>query len=212
VRLIRPSIPGSWHRALIGAAVFALGASQVIAQAPTSDPNCAQEQFRSLGITLFPTNGTDPIQAVCNQGSLERLSLSAAIGAQRQVEFDLHQSAFAESIYHLEIRDLDRSPVDWIHAAPAAGELNDAESARIRLTVTPPAELVSTIQTVFLNLKVHNGQQSWSRDLELRVTVVDEQPLFRDRFDIAPVIGQFSQRSSQPSPVHLTTANIPAGD
>jgi hypothetical protein len=189
-----------------------LGASQALAQAQSLDETCGEEQFRPLGIALAPVDGGEPAQAVCSQGTLERINLSAAIGAQREVEIDLQQSAFAESIYHLELRGPDRAPVDWIEAAPPAGELSDAETARIRLTLTPPAELISTIQTVVLSVKVHDGQQSWSRDLELRITVTEEQPLFRDRFDIAPVIGQFSQRSSKPNRLHLSSASIPAGD
>jgi len=192
--------------------VLVLGASQALAQTAALDADCGEEQFRPLGIFIASTEGAEPIQAVCSEGVLDRINLSAAIGTQREVEFDLHQRAFAESIYHLELRGPDRSPVDWIDAAPPAGELNDAETARIRLILTPPAELVSTIQTVILSMKVHDGQQSWSRELELRITVAEEQPLFRDRFDIAPVIGQFSQRNSKPNRLHLTTANIPAGD
>jgi hypothetical protein len=138
--------------------------------------------------------------------------VTAAIGAQREIEIALRQSAFAESIYHIELRDQDRSPIDWIAAAPPAGELNDADSARIQLTISPPAELVSSIQTLALSIKVHNGQQSWSRDLELRITVAEEQPLFRDRFDIEPVIGQFSQAPGRPSRSHLISAGIPAAD
>ncbi|OAB56457.1 hypothetical protein AY599_23540 [Leptolyngbya valderiana BDU 20041] len=211
MRLIRPLISGTRQRGVLGAAALLLTASQAIAQTPAQAP-CAQEQLRPLGISLVPSDGPQPVQAVCSQGSLERIALSAAIGAVGEVDFDLRQSAFAESIYHLELRGQDRAPVDWIEAAPSAGELNDAETARIRLTLTPPPELVSTIQTVVLHMKVHDGQQSWSRDLELSITVSEEQPLFRDRFDIAPVIGQFSQRASQPSRLHLTSATVPTGD
>jgi len=177
---------------------------------PESGP-CADETLRALGVTQIEADRASELQAVCPAGSLERVNLTAAVGGDTRMSFEFQQSAFDQAIYHLEVRDAAQSPVDWIVATPEAGEIDSLSPAKIDLLIRPPAALVSSVQAVTIGVSIHDGTRSWSRDLELQITVGDEQPLFRDRFEIDPVIGQFSQRPSKSRRIHLISAQPFAG-
>ena len=170
---------------------------------------CSGELDRTLGITQIGIDGGSDLRSICPHGTLELVSLSAAVGQQTALYLEFRQLAFDQAIYHLELRDSEQRPVEWVLATPRAGEMESSDSASIELMITPPVEMISTVQAVTIGVSIHDGERSWSRDLLLQIAVDDEQPLFRDQFEIDPVIGQFSQRKASRQ-IHLIAAR-PAG-
>jgi len=176
------------------------------ALAETPQDPCSEEITRILGVTRVEVSSASELQTVCPTGSLERVNLTAAVGAETLLNFEFQQNAFNEAIYHLDLRDAEKRPVDWIVASPRAGEIASTGLASIELTIRPPVELLFSVQQVTVGVSIHDGSESWSRDLDLQITVGEEQPLFRDQFEIDPVIGQFSQRAQPPRRIHLISA------
>lgn len=182
-----------------------------VASAQDESATCGEEWNRTLGITQVEIAGEATLRSVCPNGNLELLDLTATVGARTALEFEFQQLAFDQAIYHLDLRDADQRPVDWITATPVAGEIDGLTSARIELLIEPPVDLVSTVQSISVGVTLHDGEKSWSRDLRLQITVADEQPLFRDQFEIDPVIGQFSQRSEPTRRLRLIAAQPHGG-
>ncbi len=195
---------------LVGAVACLLGLlhGAVLAQNQAQSA-CGGEQSRPLGISALQSSERSALQIVCSSGSVDRVNLTAELGVATALSIDLQQSAFADSIYHVDIRDLAQRPISWIEVAPPAGELSNTGTASIELVMNPPAELISSVQTIVVSLTIHDGSKSWSRDLELQITISEEQPLFRSRFEIDPVIGQFSYKAPvrRSAPLAAATAS-----
>lgn len=177
-----------------------------VALAETPQDLCSGEISRTLGVTRVEVSSAGELHTVCPTGSLERVNLTAAVGSETRLNFEFQQSAFDQAIYHLDLRDAEQRPVEWIVASPRAGEIASTGSARIELAISPPLELVSSIQLITVGVAIHDGSKSWSRDLDLQITIGEEQPLFRDQFEIDPVIGQFSQQTQPARRIHLISA------
>jgi len=172
---------------------------------------CAEETSRLLGVTQVEVSVRSELQMVCPAGNLERVNLTSAVGSATVLSFDFQQSAFDQAIFHLDLVDADQRPVEWITASPQAGEIDRTSSARIELAINPPLDLISSVQHITVGVTIHDGTKSWSRELDLQITVGEEQSLFKDQFEIDPVIGQFSQQAPQPRRIHLISARPAAG-
>ncbi|AKS42288.1 hypothetical protein [Wenzhouxiangella marina] len=136
----------------------------------------------------------------CSSHGLADLSLNLIAGETRRILLELEQAAYVKGIYHLELRNADDQGVDWASITPSAGELMRGRSGRLALDIsTPPGSILPATHALELFVLLHNGEQRWSMTLPIEVRVDEEQPLFRNRFEIDPVIGQFSQNDSSPA-------------
>ena len=190
------------------ACVFGLWHGHAAAQTPDADSPqlaCANEHARPLAVTAVEAVAERQLQTICPTGTIERIQLTAAVGAASNLQVSFEQNEFGNAIYHIDVRDAAQRPINWIKVSPAAGEISTV-AATLELSITPPVELMASVQTVTLKFRLHDGSQSWTRDIELQITVDEEQPLFRDQFEIDPVIGQFSQRTPARRAASFATA------
>ncbi|MEN1728508.1 MAG: hypothetical protein AAGJ52_08705 [Pseudomonadota bacterium] len=187
-------------------AMMVLAPSPILAQELAARA-CQAELTRPIAVTISPGDQPESLQFACASGALQGVNLNAEAGLSTTLTIQLEQSLFSDSIYHVDLFDIDQQRIDWIAAAPSAGELSNTGTASVELTVTPPPELINTVQAVQVVLQLHNGEKSWTRELNFSVTVGEEQPLFRDQFEIDPVIGQFSQRAPARPSGNLTSVS-----
>ncbi len=140
----------------------------------------------------------DGIRAECEGSSLTAVRLALPAGSRETLTLLL--SADAEAMDQFKLAVAGDSFPDWLgvasvdaipsqHAFAISIELRalgDGGVASLTLSSTAPA-----------------GTRDWPLTIELQVLA--EQPMFRDRFEIDPVMGQFSYRPA-PQPRRQTVS------
>ncbi len=174
----------------------------------------ASNSLTSLDLTTDPGSATfrpGQIQPTCGDQPLESLSIGLATGNELTLSLSLSQLEVDRAVFHVDRINNGEEAADWLLVSPAAGEMTAGQPISLSLTVAATADLVPESrhhQTV--RVSFHDGTSNWSIDLPVTLRVDAEQSLFRDQFEVDPVLGQFSFRLPAKSS-HSPTARVRSG-
>ena len=126
----------------------------------------------------------------CVDGSVEGVALRAEPGQQAEVALSLANAGFEPALISSAMTADAAWNSDWVHLEVLQGEVPAGGVLPISLVLSVPAEFVPGSRHEHrFELVGEGGETLWlSVDLE----VIEEQPMFRDTFEIDPVLGQFS--------------------
>lgn len=152
----------------------------------------------SLDLTTDPASANfrpGQIQPTCGDHPLESLSIGLASGNELTLSLSLSQLEVDRAVFHVDRISQGEEATDWLLVSPAAGEMISGQPIDLALTVAATADLVpESRHHQIVRISFHDGTESWSIDLPVTLRVDAEQSLFRDQFEVDPVLGQFSFR------------------
>lgn len=191
--------------ALLMPFTFALVSADARAQAIES--TCGSTQgisARPLELIVVALNG-EAVAAGCREGGLESLSVTLPPGAEATLELGVMYRG--ERAGPLSIRTAaisegdadDQEPEDdaaWIAAHSDTTQLQPGRLTSVSLVVDADRGLEpGSVHRIQIEFSVGDGPAQLIVPVSLKV--LDDQPLFRDRFEVDPVLGQFSYRPSK---------------
>jgi len=191
-----------WGKPTIPRAVMAVLAVAVfLSVADEADAGClslpeALLKADDSSVALFLAAAADEAGVVaslsCVNGSLERIALRAEPGQQAEIALLLANAGFDPASISSAMAGDGAWASDWVHLevlqaeVPAGGVL--------------PISLVLSVPNDFAPGSRHEhrfdlaGEEGETLSVTVMLEVIEEQPMFRDGFDVDPVLGQFSFR------------------
>ena len=135
-------------------------------------------------------------QLGCESGSLQRATLRVEAGGQAEIGL-LIANPGEEAV---SVGDFDRVgakwATEWAYLNVSRAEVPAGGFLPIKLFISVPADYVAGAWEEY-TFRLTDADDALS--VTVRLDVVEEQPMFRDGFDIDPVLGQFSQRQEDTS-------------
>ena len=176
-------------------AVLLLGLAPVSVSASPCTLNAVS--LEDVSLNLFDPTRSE--RDCADRSELDTARVEVGLGSQRVLVAELWQERFEQAILHAELLAEDGSAVDWAQIEPAAATLGAGTALNFELVLAPAAgHRPGQVLPLILSIDLHDGQNRLAISTRLEVTVGEEAPLFRERFEIEPVIGQFSYRPSNP--------------
>ncbi len=126
----------------------------------------------------------------CVNGSVEQINLRAEPGQQAEVAFALANAGFDPALISSAMtRDAAWSS-EWAHLEILKGEVPAGGVLPVSLVVSVPNDFApgSRHEQRFELV----GETGETLSVRVSLEVIEEQPMFRDGFDVDPVLGQFS--------------------
>lgn len=139
------------------------------------------------GLALIATHQQlDRIEALCDERGLTELDLAVQPGQTIELRLHLHQDQMQTVAV-----GTNGLQADWLETGRANRLADDAWSVELTINgrqLTTPETRVE--QVLELTLETSEGVLKWQ--VPIRLLVLEEVPLFRNRFEVDPVLGQFS--------------------
>jgi len=139
--------------------------------------------------------------SACLEQHQPGLTVEQSPGTRARVDLLLSSHHAEELIYHIDLRTTDSGAIDWLASEPSAGRLAPGRSETLALSIDAHTSLPPlSSHSVMLLITLHDEQSEYRIELPVHVLIGAEPSLFRDEFEVDPVLGQFSQRpDSQPA-------------
>ncbi|QOC21354.1 hypothetical protein IC757_09830 [Wenzhouxiangella sp. AB-CW3] len=196
MKTIRPII-GLW----CGAGLILAGLAAAVSAESVGERGClgldllsesALEEQRLAFLATVDDEAGLLHRLACSRGSVERLQLRAEPGQQARVGLLLANPGPDPVLIS---RDMTRDAAwasDWVYLELPGAEIQPGSFLPATLVITVPDDYSPGER-----FEHRFGLLEGSEKLELSVAleVIREQPMFRDDFEVDPVIGQFSQYS-----------------
>ena len=141
--------------------------------------------------------------AQCGRHGMENLAITIEEGQRLELRVLVEHAADEQASLNWEAAGNDTG---WL--ALAASESPFPGLSAINLTIDGRGRTGSVSSTV--TLRIEGRSQFTDHEIGLRVEFDEETPLFRNRFEVEPLPGQFSQRSPAPHRyASITLAALP---
>lgn len=140
----------------------------------------------SLAVAASPARQQGRISADCSTGDVINVELRMMPG--EQVSFHVVTDITRPLVLNQESNMLD-SVEEWVRVS--AGSISSSvEPSAVAIRVPVEVEPGAVFEA---QLRYHRGEgEEGSVQVNLRLEVIEEAPLFRDDFGVDPVLGQFS--------------------
>jgi hypothetical protein len=192
-----------WGEPILPTAIAAFFAVTVclsgMALADSADSGCmsvsnALEQSNDSSVELFLAATSDESGVVsrlsCVNGSVERIALRAEPGQRAEVALVLANAGFDPALISSAMAMDAAWSSEWAHLEILQGEVPAGGVLPISLVVSVPHDFVPGSRHEQRFDLVDEGGTTLAVNITLEV--IEEQPMFRDGFDVDPVLGQFS--------------------
>ena len=145
---------------------------------------------------LFLTAAADDSGVVsrlsCVDGSLERISLRVEPGQHAEIALTLSNAGFEPTLISQAMASEHAWSSEWVHLEVLQGEVPAGGALPVALIVSVPTDYApGTRHEQRFDLV---GEEGKGLSVVVALEVIEEQPMFRDGFDVDPVLGQFSYR------------------
>jgi hypothetical protein len=156
----------------------------------------------------------EAVTVACRDGRVESLAISLAPGTGNRIELGVIYHG--EQVGPLKIRAVRASDGDseddpgWITVQSEAEGTQPGHIATVSLVLETGSQFEpGSVRQLQLEFSVDEGRETLV--VPVRLNVTEERPLFRSRFEVDPVLGQFSYRPSGRRTHRLTDTYTAAG-
>lgn len=133
----------------------------------------------------------------CAQADLSSIAVGLRSGQAREVTLLLGNTTTRPLNYRIGLFPDNEVSPRWLKIEPESGTLAAGTQVQARLVVKAPAGFAREIVTAQkLLFTVDDGNREYVSALTVELEIRDEGPMFRDDFQVDPVIGQFSYVNS----------------
>ncbi len=126
----------------------------------------------------------------CVNGSVERIALRAEPGQQADVALALANAGFDPALISSAMAGEGAWASDWVHLEVLQGEVPAGGVLPISLVLSVPNDFAPGSRHEHRFDLI--GEEGEALSVIVTLEVIEEQPMFRDGFDVDPVLGQFS--------------------
>ncbi len=130
----------------------------------------------------------------CANGSLEQITLRAEPGQRSEVALALANVGFDPALISTAMTADAAWNAEWVHLEVLQAEVPAGGVLPISLVLAVPSDSEPGSRHEHRFDLV--GEEGEILSVAVVLEVIAEQPMFRDGFDVDPVLGQFSYRSS----------------
>lgn len=176
-----------------------LAASGHAGQSCLADPEASvsgMDTDRGLSVFLLATGDRAGVvrRLSCEKGSLNRVAMQMEPGQRAEIELLIANPADMPVFIGHALRLDSISTVDWIQLEQLHLAIAPGGFASMSLFIDVPPNMQPG-QRHEQSFKL-TGDDGSELPLDITLEVIEEQPMFRDGFEIDPVLGQFSYRIS----------------
>lgn len=175
--------------ALLWAASSAAAAGTCVVDSELSAPLTASDATLTLA---RPATQAESFEALCNAQGLAELIIEIQPGQRLALELLIQHPQAATA--RLSAGSSDRS-AKWLEFDPAPGQQEGFWRYPLKVSALAEFEAGDRLELV---LEVSLAENSFNREIPITLIVQQEAPLFRNRFEVDPVLGQFSYRLPPP--------------
>jgi hypothetical protein len=159
---------------------------------PTIDAQAVAEGGTSGPFLVTISDAAGVVARIqCADGSLERLVVRAEPGQRAEVQLLLANAGLEPVMIGHDMTAEQAWSSDWVHLEMFAGEVPAGDFLPISLVLDVPAGFEPGSRHEQQFVLIDEGERL---ALTVILEVIEEQPMFRDGFEIDPVLGQFSYR------------------
>lgn len=134
----------------------------------------------------------------CSQADLASIAVGLTSGQAREVTLLLGNTTTRPLNFRIGLFPDHAVSPRWLQIEPESGTLAAGAQVRARLVMTAPAGFVPETATAQqLLFTVDDGKKEYVSAMTLELEIREEGPMFRDDFQVDPVIGQFSYVSGR---------------
>lgn len=214
-------IPGTMHKTAKRLHLVWLAIAAAIAGGPVA----AADESAAAGCLLAAGSGEPPTRALmldgadspaaslrlfCDRREIEQLTLPVPHGQTARVTLSLGGSGERELAYRLGVATAGGQSSSWLVIDAPSGIIPAGSRRPVTLTFHAHEALeVRSRHRLDLIIELGAGDKQVELSVPVELHVLEEAPLFRNRFEVDPVLGQFSQRAPRSRPALQTSA--PAG-
>ncbi|GEM_PF-2089541 len=136
------------------------------------------------------------VAIACTEGRPATIDAGIEPGQKVMIVLVIDNDSDSPAHFQIDPYEADSTGGNWIEINPTSGSVPPGNRFHVGITLSVPSGLATgSVQELDLNLDV-TGTEGFFTRLPVTMTVREEQPLFRDRFDVDPVLGQFSHVDS----------------
>ena len=176
--------------------------------APAATPPCLvdAEHAGPLNVGLLAAPAGNAIEATCRRGRLESLSIVLAPGKETTIELGVTSRAGRAHEIDIVAVAAAGASTSWLTVQGDLERVASDQPLPVVLQVHASDLEPETTHHLLLEFSLADGERRPTVGLPVTLNIAQEQPLFRNRFEVDPVLGQFSYRSSTPRHRPGTTA------
>lgn len=148
---------------------------------------------------LQPANrNPSELRFTCGQADLASIAVGLTSGQAREVTLLLGNTTTRPLNFRIGLFPDHAVSPRWLQIEPESGTLAAGAQVRARLVMTAPAGFVPETATAQqLLFTVDDGKKEYVSAMTVELEIREEGPMFRDDFQVDPVIGQFSYVSGR---------------
>ncbi|MFU8831905.1 MAG: hypothetical protein ACNA7J_07075 [Wenzhouxiangella sp.] len=161
-----------------------------------------QAERGSLSVRVIDpdTNAESVVTVACSAKSVEAISVLLAPRREAVIELVLTRHASGDARFNATVIAPDGvssdSLADWLTLEPQTGFAMAATGATVRVILRSTPELApGSTHELLLTFELVEDDNVSVVEIPLMVEIQGEDPMFRDRFEVDPVLGQFSYRA-----------------
>ena len=166
---------------------------------PGAAESSGQDAARGLSIFMLATGDRAGVvrRLSCSEGSLNRAAVQMEPGQRAKIELLVANPADVPVFIGHALSLDSLTSVDWIQIEQLHIAIEPGGYALMSLVIDVPANLQpgQRHEQKFELI----GDDGSELPLNITLEIIEEQPMFRDGFEIDPVLGQFSQRQEDTS-------------
>lgn len=134
----------------------------------------------------------------CGQADLASIAVGLAPNQVREVTLFLGNTTTRPLNFRIGLFPDNEVSARWLQIEPESGTLAASTQVQARLVVTAPAGFVpETVTAQQLLFTVEDGNREHVSTVTVELEMLEDEPMFRDDFQVDPVIGQFSYLSGR---------------